>query len=292
MHLLRRHVKAAKAFFLGFEMRCGDDIKDYWKNHSLRDPNAAEDVVGEGVETGIWFPGRLQCRPGIMFSSLDARQCKKKYSKSQRHSAGLMTVQCACQSPKLLGFIVMTRAESVALALSSLLTHFPVLPRTIFYDNACNMFSSAILRVPWVFRQTRMAVDRFHYKSHKCNSLFNPDSYSDFDAHRTETAESINARIEKSLPYMRYLGTESLLPFLRVRFSLINLCALYQQTFNRSDLEDEDLTSFFHSVCACECVLCNSYELEMDMKEAPEDQQDVLLPDQFEKRKKRRANQN
>ena len=282
VQLLRRHMEAAQSFFTTFETKCGDDIKDYWSKYSLRDPRSAQEIMNGDIESGIWFPGRQQCRPGIMFSTNDIRQCRKKYTRSQRHSPGIMTVQCACQSPKLLGFIIMTRAESVSLALSSLLTHFPILPRMVYYDNSCNMFSSAVLRVPWIFRQTRMAVDRFHYKAHKCNALFNPDSYSNLDAHRTETAESINARIEKSLPYMRYLGTDNLLPFLRTRLSLINLCAVHQQKYNRADLEDEDLNLFFQEVCRCNCILCQAYDTELEIRGDGVEQETQPEPEQHE----------
>lgn len=209
--------------------------------------------VQEAQETGLCFPGRRGVRPSIMFKSQDRQNCSKQYKSSKSHSPGLLTVQCACDSPKLIGFVIMTQAESTALALSSILTHFRVPPRAVFYDNACNLFTSVMIRVPWLLGVTRLTVDRFHYKSHKCCAYFSPDSYRQFDLQRTETAESINARIKQSLASTRYLKADNLISFLRVRFALINLSACFQQTYNRTDVEDEDLTQFFNTSVSCSC---------------------------------------
>ena len=218
---------------------------------------------------GICFPGRLSCRPSIIFKGRDRSDCSKHYKTSRSHTLGLLTVQCSCDSPKLLGFLIMTQAESTALALSSVLTHFAIPPRIVFYDNACNLYKSVLIRVTWLLGKTRLIVDRFHYKSHKCCAYFNPDSYRQYDNERTETAESINARIEKGLKTIRYMKGEKLMPFLRVRFSLLNICACFKQQFTRTDIEDEDMTVFFNAMLPCSCGLCD--ELEMDKIVATEE---------------------
>lgn len=127
----------------------------------------------DAEKTGICFPARSMCRPLIVFDVPESAHGTKQYTRSETHSNAIMTLKCACDYPKLLGFIVMKKPESTALTLSSFLTHFPVPPRHVFYDNACNLFSSAILRVPWLLHMTRMIVDRFHFVSHKC-SAFRP----------------------------------------------------------------------------------------------------------------------
>ena len=102
-----------------------------------------------------------------------------------------------------------------------------------------------MLRTPWVLGKTRFRVDRFHFKSQTCSSCFDPDAYSEFDSDHTETAESINARIEKPLHQIRYLRGEHLLPYLRARFSFINLAATFKAIYHKDDLEDVDMTQFF-----------------------------------------------
>jgi len=151
----------------------------------------------------------------------------------------------------------MTRAESTSLALSSILSHLSVPPRVLYYDNGCNLFASTLLRFPWLLHQCRIVVDRFHYKSHKCCAFFDPGSYHVLDTHRSTKAESFNARIARSVHHMRYLRGDNLIPFLQIRFALLNLAALYQQKYGKSDMEDEDISSFCRDVSHCGCFSCN-----------------------------------
>lgn len=243
------------------------------KNHSDSGQGArdveqlASDELQEAQETGVCFPGRRSVRPSIVFRVKDALNCSKQYKTSKTHSPGLLTVQSACDAPKLIGFVIMTQAESTALALTSILTHFGVPPRSVFYDNSCNLFISFMLRVPWLLGRTRLTVDRFHYKSHKCCSYINPDSFRQFDMQRTETADSINARIEKSLTSIRYLNGDNLMSFLRVRFSLLN----------RADTQDEDLTYFFNNLLPCACGNCSRIHFLSESKEVAANNEDIAL---------------
>ena len=161
----------------------------------------------------------------------------------------------------------MTRAESTSLALSSFLSHFKVPPRTVYYDNACNLFLSVMLRVPWIMKHTRLEIDRFHYKSHTCSSYFDPDVYQVFDSHYTETAESIKSRIKKTIQQLRYMKSPHLIPFLRARFSFINLAAAFKEKYHTDDLEEEDMTKFFQNVCRCYCSSCQVLQRGMPSTE-------------------------
>ena len=126
--------------------------------------------------SGICFPGRKRIRPYILFKSKTEEICKKNYKSSKSYNSGLLTVQCACDAPKLIGFVVTLQAEPIAMALSELLSHFKAFPKTVYYDNACNLFLSKMLRVPWVLGKTRFLVDWVHFKSHTCSSYFDPDA--------------------------------------------------------------------------------------------------------------------
>ena len=189
----------------------------------------AKEELDKSLSSGICFPGRNRCRPCIIYKATNEEFCNKNYKSSRNHSPGFMTVQCACNSPKLIGFVVMNRAESTSLALSSFLSHFKVPPRTAYYGNACNLFLSVMLRVPWIIKHYRLEIDRFHYKSHTCSSYFDPDVYQVFDSHYTETAESIKSRIKKTIQQLRYMKSPHLIPFLRARFSFINLAAAFKE---------------------------------------------------------------
>ena len=148
----------------------------------------------------------------------------------------------------------MLQAESTAMALSAVLSHFKTFPETVYYDNACNLFLSKMLRVPWVLEKTRFLVDGFHFKSQTCSSYFYPDAYAAFDGDHTETAESIIARIEKIVQQIRYLCGNHLVPFLRALFAFINLAATFRETYHKDDLKDVDMTQFFQNTFDCTCV--------------------------------------
>ena len=269
--VLNYHIEIARRFFKNMDKHCSSQSKAYWRSWADPDLNdqtnddhqrglienaTAEEELKEAERSGICFPGRKRIRPCILFKSKTQEMCNKNYKTSKSHSPGLLTVQCACDAPKLIGFVVMLQAESTAMALSAVLSHFKTFPKTVYYDNACNLFLSTMLRVPWVLGKTRFLVDRFHFKSHTCSPYFDPDSYAAFDGDHTGTAESINARIDKTLHQIRYLRGDHLVPFLRARFAFINLAATFRAMYHKDDLEDVDMTQFFQNTFDCTCIRC------------------------------------
>lgn len=229
--------------------------RDYWNTFAGLQ---IDDLHEEGRLSNFCFPGRSQVRPPITFDEAETQHCNKTYPRSKRYSAGLLTVQCACANPRLIGFVIMTKAESTALALSSIISHFPAPPRSIVYDNGCNLYSSTISRLPWILAVTRIIVDRFHYKSHRCPIIFDADSYEAYNETRTESAESINARIKKTGAYIRYLRSDNYMAFLQVRFALLNLAAYFHSVYRRVDMEDENLFMFFREIQSCHCKNCSA----------------------------------
>jgi len=118
------------------------------------------------------------------------------------------------------------------------------------------MVASALIRLPWLLKYTRIVIDRFQNKGHTCSKYFDADSYIGFAHSRSSSAESFNARIGKATHHMRYLKGTNLIPFLRIRFALLNLCAHFKGTFNRTDVEDDDLAEFLRNIYDCKCFLC------------------------------------
>lgn len=90
----------------------------------------------------------------------------------------------------------MDKAESISQALAFILMYFKIPPRVVYCDTACNMYSLTLLRIPWLLHITRFEFDRFHYKSHYCNSFLNPDTFRMMDGDSTSAADDVNARIE------------------------------------------------------------------------------------------------
>lgn len=258
--LLRQHMEHAKKYFLRLDMRMTEGCTRYAEKYGeiLIPPMSEVSENDLGELSGTCFPGRERFRPALRFEAAEKHHCSKKYPRSTRFSPGIMTVLCCCSRPKVLGYVVLTRAESTACALSTVLTHFQVPPKTVYYDNGCNMMSSALLRVPWLLHMTRIVIDRFHFKSHTCSAFHDANMYPSMDSDRTTSAESVNARIGRALPYMRYIGGDNFVPFLKVRFALLNLSTEFRNKHNVQDIEDDDLHKFCREMFVCLCCACSS----------------------------------
>ena len=209
------------------------------------------------ITTGISFPGRPCYRPLFKFDKQEDKHCGKRYPASSTHSPGVLVAMCTCSNPKLIGYIVMTRAESTSLALSSMVMHFQLPPAVILYDNACNTLAAALLRLPWILLFCFIIVDRFHYKGHTCSSFFDANSYRQLDDVRTSAAEAVNAKIKKALYHMRFLTGKNLVYYLNIRFALLNLAAFYYEETCSRDIEDADLATFFTKRFKCSCHFCS-----------------------------------
>lgn len=216
--------------------------------------------LAEARLTGEIFPGRPIVRPRLEFGLTkrdeNSRGCNKKYPVSQEHSPGIFTVQCCCPHPKILGISVMEVCEGVSMALSVLLSRFRNLPRVTYYDNACNLSKSVLVRCPWVNGKTRVAVDRFHYRGHTCCSVHDPSAYPSFTEHQTSNAEALNRLWSSSKNHSRHLDPENLMSFLSARAAFMNLRSLYRERTNSTDIEDANMLSFAQNILPCECHRC------------------------------------
>lgn len=210
--------------------------------------------------TRISFPGRENYRPLFTFDLRESHHYGKRYPHNSNHSPGLLTVVCACSNPKLIGYIVMDRCESTALALYIALMFFKIPPGTIFYDNGCNALAPALLRLPWLLLFSFIVVDRFHYKGHSCNSFYDADRYSVLDKFKSSSAESMNAKIKRSLHHMRFLRGENLVYYLNARFALLNLDAKYYEMNATRDAEDANMNKIFANLFDCSCATCTCEE--------------------------------
>ncbi len=241
-------------------------------------------------KNGDFFPGRRLCRPRVTFlnANLDpemaADNCTKNYRNSKSHTPGLFAVHCACANPKILGVSIMDSSESLSTAFSILISRFDKLPRTVYYDNACNLSKSIILRAPWVLKETRLCCDRFHYKSHACPSVFDPDSYKSLDRHRTSSAEAVNSTWATSRNHIRFLDGTNLMPFIIAKSVFINLRAMFREAKNVCDVEDGSLFEFGNSILKCQCRRC----IESN-DEHGRGQGGIMLHNRNEKEKRRRV---
>lgn len=180
-------------------------------------------------------------RPRVHFGRTSKRgnilSCRKHYTTSDTHYPGIFTVQCFCRNPKLIGISVMLECEGISTAVSVLLSRFLILPRVTYYDNGCNMSKSIVLRVPWVKDESTIVCDRFHYKSHGCNSINDPGSYPSCEHHSTSGVESLNHLWSTSKSHLRYLRPDNLMPFLCIRAKFLNVRTILRKKEGKVDID-------------------------------------------------------
>lgn len=111
----------------------------------------------------------------------------------------------------------MDQCEGRSTALSMLLSRLHTVPRAWHYNIGCNMLKFLVLRFPWMNYDCLIASNRFHYHTHKCNVVTDPDSYNLYRHHKTSTAESINRHWTFSKSHVWVLSPENLIPYLAIR---------------------------------------------------------------------------
>lgn len=203
--------------------------------------------ASEAAKSGDIWPGRPLIRPTVTFKNKKEdwkQECNKEYPNSSSHSPGLFTIQCACEHPKLIGVMIMDESESISTAISSLITRFSPLPHVVFYDNACNMAKSMSLRFQWMFHETALLCNRFHYGGHKCSSHFDPDAFRLADNIQKSGAEALNKQWKASRTHVRYLSPETIVTFLFLHMMFLNLRALLRDDGKSDDVSEKDFYAF------------------------------------------------
>ncbi len=195
---------------------------------------------GEACETGELCPGSPFVRPNIDFGSTSNREngrlCTKNYASAKSHTPGIFTVQCVCRHLKLLVVSVMTKTEGVSTALIVLLSRFEPLPKFAYYDNSCNMARSIVPRTLWINDECAVFWDRFHYAGHICNSIADPESYTECSLHATSGDESINQLWKFSKSHLHFLQPENLMLFLIARSVFLNVRCEVRRSTKKQDI--------------------------------------------------------
>lgn len=197
-------------------------------------------------------------RRNIFRKGRPTRVHQKNYFKVQSVVPSFLTVQCACAHPKLVGFVILRECESISAALSAVLAHFPVPPRTVWYNNPCNSYDCAMIRIPWLLRWSMLTVDRFHVTGHTCSNFFNGNLYRILDDDRSVAAEVINAVIDKCTSHINYLDGRNVVSFMKVLFGHLNATAYAREKNGYGDLEDDDLCQLFRDMFVRPCNLCTA----------------------------------
>lgn len=103
--LLKANISLSKNYLQPLQSQMKPECTAYAENYgsifvSLIAKQAEED---DDIITGTKLRGRLRCRPPVHFDRTETQKCNKHYRSSRVFSPGILTVQCACSKPKLLG---------------------------------------------------------------------------------------------------------------------------------------------------------------------------------------------
>lgn len=145
--------------------------------------------------------------------------------------------------------------DSIATALSTVLAFFNFAPSTVWYDNACNCCDYAILRMPFLRMTTFLIVDRFHFKGHSCCNQYNPDLHKTLVNQLSCAAVIMNAVLDKSSSFIRYMKGQKRRQYLRIMFALKFFPSILKDQLNRYELPIVDKTKFFNQRFPCEYSL-------------------------------------
>lgn len=114
------------------------------------------------------------------------------------------------QEPRIIGFIVMSRADSTSLAIAPIICHSAAPPIVIFYDNSFNLVASTLLWLPWFLFTTLFVVVIFHLKRHTCSGFYDAARYKVLDLLKTSPAEANNSKVKSALYHMSSLCADNM----------------------------------------------------------------------------------
>jgi hypothetical protein len=172
----------------------------YPKNYSDSNSEFLYPVDGdELMKTGVYFPNNpiiRTCAKTIINGSENT--CTKNYQSAAKLGAGILLFWCA-KHRLCIGFLLLESAESCEYVYTTLVTRFKVIPKTIIYDNACNLSEYCMNRAPHLFMNSKFLVDAFHYGGHtNCSYSFNSGLHKSLYGISSVLHEQKNALLAKS----------------------------------------------------------------------------------------------
>lgn len=160
----------------------------------------------ELMKTGVYFPNHPIVRTCAHTNiSGSEKSCTKNYQYAANLGAGIILFWCA-KHRLCIGFVLLESAESCEYVYSTLVSRFKVIPKTIIYDNACNLSEYCMNRAPHLFMDTKFLVDAFHYRGHtNCCESFNSGFHKVLRGTSSVTHEQKNSMLAKSKIPVEYL---------------------------------------------------------------------------------------
>lgn len=215
--------------------------------------------LDEGRRTGHFYPGRVPARPGVSLSGHSHNCCSKQYVASSGPSPGIVVATCVCGNKIVNGFSLLVSKESLGIIATVLLRYFPN-TSIVYYDAACNLFSSLVNRFPWLTNRVRFLVDVFHKLGHTCGVTFcaltQRGAQGAHQDPRTSNVESANQQIAGIRPSLLRTRPANAIALLTMRFVFINLLSLWRLETGSDDTEDAELGGICNRKIQCRCRRC------------------------------------
>lgn len=241
---------------------------EYKKDHETPSSRAyAPWSLDEGKQTGRFYPGRVPATSGLVdpvylsvgFLTIAARS-------SMWHPLGpllgLWLQLVFVEIRELNGFSLLVSKESLGIIATILLRYFPN-TSIVYYDAACNLFSSLVSRFPWLTNRVRFLVDVFHKIGHTCGATFCALTQRGAQgAHhdpRTSNVESANQQIAGIRPSLLRTRPANAMALLTMRFVFINLLSMWRLETGSDDTEDAELGGICNREMQCRCGRCTFF---------------------------------
>jgi len=185
--------------------------------------------------------------------------CRHAFTTHSVFTPGVVSYLCPCNI--LVRFEVLEMAESPAGIVAALAARCPRLPKTVYFDTACQSSRNATRRMPWLTRISKTAweLDRFHAVQHKCSPLFDANNYPERSGlHKTSAAENLHSLNKLLKSHLTYLGQDRFVVQIRLIGAINNLLFMYRRIVGKTDVRHRPLPSFFHQhfVLYCEREEC------------------------------------
>jgi hypothetical protein len=192
--------------------------------------------ISEMKSTGVFFPGRPVVRnlKHVELGSTNEGNCSKFYQSNTRLGSGIVLFWCA-RHRICLGWVFLKKAESLEIVYQTILTRFPVIPKVICYDNACNLAEYCYNRAPRfeinrvnsiIFRyfvDSIFIVDGFHFKGHvNCSHGYNSSKLALMADICSVVHEQKNSKLAKLKIPSLYMRFDCFLSLIRALTSLMN----------------------------------------------------------------------
>ena len=182
----------------------------------------------DGVKSGCYY-GMKRVRSRPLYSK-DAENesvgCDKIFPEYQGITGGAMILWCRHRIAQ--GFHVISKGEGRNDVFSALYCHWPVAPRVVCYDNACQLMHYSTIREPIYFKNTTFVIDRLHQKNHyACSEAFGLRSFmeggaKEFFQFNDSAAETGNALLKRIRTSCAYMGKARFMVFVKVFLEVQN----------------------------------------------------------------------